>query len=531
MKMIIRLLGILFVCFLLPCGAMRSSAQSFLTSGLAAYYPFNGNANDASGNGNNGTVQGATLTTNRFGIPNSAYYFTGNFSTYISIPDSPSLDITNNVTVSVWIQTGGGGYTGPDIVGKYNYFLGLSDTSSSPKFEFGIQPSTGVVFSPSFPLNPNNWVFATGTYDGQLIDIYINGILAGQLAASGTIGNKHEPLGIGENLDDGSDYVLGSISDVRIYNRALSSNEVAQLYAYESTTHPRTATGTATLAGGFVVGVNLNDNGYGYTNTPIVQLIGGGGSGAQAVAVVSNGIVTTVNVLNAGFGYTNAPVVVIEPPLIYNPVLGIAPMSSLAFSNLTVGVGYQLQQFVNYYWANLPINFTATNTINTLFTAGLGGEYRLALTPVPTQAFANPQVVNGFVVGATVTNHGSGYLTIPAVNIYGDVGSNATAVASISGGTVTGITITDAGIGYTNMVTVQIDPPPVPAVSPTMQLVMRVDSSSLAPYHNYQLQFMPDITGTWMNWNSGLFSPTAATNSQFIFITNSTGYFRLQFVQ
>ncbi|MGA9778350.1 MAG: hypothetical protein ACLPRE_04365 [Limisphaerales bacterium] len=52
--------------------AMPVHAQTFLTNGLLAYYPFNGNANDASGNGNNGVVYGATLTTDRFGMSNSA---------------------------------------------------------------------------------------------------------------------------------------------------------------------------------------------------------------------------------------------------------------------------------------------------------------------------------------------------------------------------------------------------------------------------------------------------------------------------
>ncbi|MBK7031388.1 MAG: hypothetical protein IPH45_20325 [Bacteroidales bacterium] len=47
------------------------------TNGLSAWYPFNGNANDLSGNGNDGTVNGATLTTDRFGNPNSAYSFNG----------------------------------------------------------------------------------------------------------------------------------------------------------------------------------------------------------------------------------------------------------------------------------------------------------------------------------------------------------------------------------------------------------------------------------------------------------------------
>ena len=52
-----------------------ATAQSWITNGLVAYYPFNGNANDESGNGNDGTNYGAALTTDRKGNPNSAYSF------------------------------------------------------------------------------------------------------------------------------------------------------------------------------------------------------------------------------------------------------------------------------------------------------------------------------------------------------------------------------------------------------------------------------------------------------------------------
>jgi hypothetical protein len=292
------------------------------------------------------------------------------------------------------------------------------------------------------------------------------------------------------------------------------------------------AIGTATITGSFVTGVNITNGGRGYTNTPLVRFIGGGGSGAGAFAVVSNGVVTSITVTNAGFGYTNAPVVVIDPPLITNPVLGIAPMSFLTFSNLTVGGTYQLQEAVLWYWANQPASFTASNTFYTQMVAGAvgSGNYRLALNPAPTQAFATPQVVNGFVVGATVTSGGSGYVTSPAVSIIGGHGTNATAVSYISGGVVTSISIISPGTGYTNTPTIEIAPPPAAAVSPTVLPVIRVDSANLATYYNYQIQFKPDITAPWINWSGGLFSPTDITNSQFIFITNSVGFLRLQYI-
>ncbi|HAO78463.1 MAG TPA: hypothetical protein DCQ92_05700 [Verrucomicrobia subdivision 3 bacterium] len=295
---------------------------------------------------------------------------------------------------------------------------------------------------------------------------------------------------------------------------------------------PRTGTGTATMSGVFVVGVNLVDGGSGYTNTPLVRFIGGGGSGTQGFATVSNGVVVSITVTDAGYGYTNTPLVVIEPPFILNPVLGIAPMSFLTFSNLTVSGIYQLQQSVAWYWTNQPLSFSATNSIYTQMFAGIvgSGDYRLALNPVPAQAFATAQVVNGFVVGVTVSSGGSGYVTSPTVSITGGHGTNATAVSYLSGGVVTSISITSAGIGYTNTPTVQIAPPPAAAVSPTVLPVMRVDSASLAPYDNYQIQFMPAIGGTWENWNGGLFTPTDVTNSQYLFITNGTGFFRLQYM-
>jgi hypothetical protein len=292
---------------------------------------------------------------------------------------------------------------------------------------------------------------------------------------------------------------------------------------------PRTATASPILTNDFVVGATITDGGYGYTNTPTVRIIGGGGSGAQAVAVVSNGVVIAVNVLDAGYGYTNTPIIVIDPPFIPNPVLGIAPMSFLSFSNLTLGGVYQLQRAVAWYWSNQPVSFTATNALYAQMVAGVAGsgEYRLALNPVPAQAFATALVSYGFVVQATVTSGGSGYVTSPAVTIVGGGGTNATAVSHFSGGIVTSIAITDAGIGYTNTPTVQIAPPPAAAVPPTVSPVMRVDSTRLAPYNNYQIQFKPALGGTWGNWVGGLFSPTDVTNSQYVFITNGAGFFRV----
>ena len=469
-----------------------------------------------------------------------AFSFDGSTG-YVEVPENDLWAFgTNSFTIELWANwnvapegysifigndEGGGEYTRKWIFSLVGGLL-----------EFTIQsPPLSPVFLVQAPFTPsvNQWYHLGVVRNGNVFTVFLNGVAVGSEANSIPIAHANAPLTIGQT--EGLGYFNGKLDEVSIYNRALGSNEIAAMYNAGSAGKcrpPRLATASAVLAYDFVVAAKVTDGGYGYTNTPTVKIISGGGSGAQAVAMVSNGVVVGITITDAGIGYTNAPLVVIEPPFIPNPVLGIAPMSFLAFSNLTIGGVYQLQQSVAWYWSNQPVSFTATNALYTQMVAGVvsSGNYRLALNPVPAQAFATPEVVNGFVVGATVTSGGSGYVTSPAVRIVGGGGSSATAVAQISGGVVTNITITDAGIGYANTPMVEIAPPPAAAVSPTVLPVMRLDSASLAPYDNYQIQFKPDLGGAWGNWNGGLFSPTDVTNSQYLFITNGVGFFRLQYV-
>jgi hypothetical protein len=74
----------------LSLGLLFGPVHADLNDGLVAHYPFNGNANDESGNGNHGMVNGATLTEDRFGNIDSAFHFDGR--SYIVVPSSPSLE-------------------------------------------------------------------------------------------------------------------------------------------------------------------------------------------------------------------------------------------------------------------------------------------------------------------------------------------------------------------------------------------------------------------------------------------------------
>jgi hypothetical protein len=288
---------------------------------------------------------------------------------------------------------------------------------------------------------------------------------------------------------------------------------------------PRPATATAITNNGFVVAVTITDGGVGYTNTPQVYLVGGGGTGAVATATVSNGVVTGITILNAGFGYTNPPLVAIAPP--FPLTLGIAPATVLAFSGLQAGTNYQLQILQSETWGNLGSSFMAAGDNFTQHFDGTvnGSMYRLMALPIPYGATATPNLAFGFVVAATINDGGSGYVSVPAVQIIGGGGSGAQASAVVSNGVVMAINIGNAGSGYTDTPTIQIDPPPVPALLPSVAKAFRLDYNGLTPALTYQLQASPDLSG-WTNFGTN-FTATDYTNSQYLNFGTNSQFFRL----
>jgi hypothetical protein len=209
--------------------------------GLVAYYPFNGNANDESGNGNNGTVNGATLTLDRFGNTNSAYYFNGT-SAYIEVPDSNSLDVTGGLTIMAWVKPDINNVTLP-IVNKYRsdfgyraYWLyGWTVGEHGPWFRVCTGgPAENIGDAYVLELLPTtSWTFVSGTYDGSEVKLYINGTLKNTGTVSGMINTNSLPLRIGADDELQINYFKGSMDDIRIYNGALSASEIQALYNRE----------------------------------------------------------------------------------------------------------------------------------------------------------------------------------------------------------------------------------------------------------------------------------------------------------
>jgi hypothetical protein len=315
------------------------------------------------------------------------------------------------------------------------------------------------------------------------------------------------------------------VSDMASYQVIITNNYgcVTSSTANLFVIHP--AVISPVVSFGFVVDATITDGGYGYTTPPVVRIIGGGGSGAVATATVSNGVVTGITILNAGSGYTNAPIVAIAPP--FPLTLGIAPATGLTFTNLRVGTNYQLQISQSATWVNLGSSFVADAGSYTQYFDGTvsGFLYRLMALPIPYGATATPIVTNGFVVSATVNDGGSGYVSVPAVQIIGGGGSGAHGTATVSSGAVTAINMNNAGFGYTSLPTIQIDPPPVPALLPNAEKAFRLDYNGLTPLLTYQLQASPGLSG-WTNFGTN-FTATDYTNSQYFISATNGLFFRL----
>lgn len=210
------------------------------TNGLIGYYPFNGNANDESGNKNNGVVNNVVLTTDRKGINNKAYLFDGKTS-YIDLGKNIN---PQSFTISSWVKTTPISGNVSAIVSKIqnipnNYFY---------NFEFRIQ---GDLLNCHIPdanswtsitgvqkVTKDNWIHAVVTYDKSTSEaiLYLNGIKdkVGTYKYSSSnnsttfIGAR--PLNLVGSKQITDLFFNGSLDDIRIYNRVLLENEVQALY-------------------------------------------------------------------------------------------------------------------------------------------------------------------------------------------------------------------------------------------------------------------------------------------------------------
>ena len=226
------------ILLLVHCQVFGQSVPTYVpTNGLVGWWPFNGNAQDGSGNGNHLTNYGAQLTTDRFGINNSCYSFNGN-SNYLSRGVFGLI----NCTVSIWAYTTSyplfHPYGPPESVFFYNGYgdvAGFGLRAAHSKLLVITGGINGDVTNSNFLPALNNWYNLVLVKSSNNYSLYSNG----QLLSSGSAGmNPYAGLfviGAGHSSDNSfSGYYSGKIDDIGIWNRALTQQEITNLYNAQS---------------------------------------------------------------------------------------------------------------------------------------------------------------------------------------------------------------------------------------------------------------------------------------------------------
>ncbi len=202
------------------------------TGELTAFYPFNGNANDESGNNNNGFVYQAALTSDRFGNTNSAYSFDG-VNDYIQIQNSSAINFQNSITLNFWMKVGNF-FTDreayPISHGNWENRWKISITDKKIRWTIKTSSETKDLDSET-ELSLDSLYNVTAVYDGSDIEVYLNGELDAFSNFSGNILTTDIDLIFGQNLPGNNNYNFkGILDDIRIYNYALPYDQIQELY-------------------------------------------------------------------------------------------------------------------------------------------------------------------------------------------------------------------------------------------------------------------------------------------------------------
>lgn len=224
-----------------------------LATGLVGEYLFNGNASDSSGNGKNGVINNLSLTTDRFGATGAAYNFSGNYS-YITIPTLVP-NIGAGATMFAWFKADPSQLFGQqNIISQprgnlpfQNQLVGLrlqintGDGASNFRVNAGYNDNTqnSVAFGPdNTAVADGNWhsvattLFSDST--SRTLSVYFDGVFAQSVSLTPLNVASDIPFYIGTQFDplttNNESPFIGAIDDVRVYNRALNTEELHALH-------------------------------------------------------------------------------------------------------------------------------------------------------------------------------------------------------------------------------------------------------------------------------------------------------------
>ena len=232
-------------------------------SGLVAAYGFNEGTGttvmDASGNGNNGTISGATWTTS--GKYGNALGFNGT-SALVTINNATMLQLSTAMTLEAWVNLSTVSSAWRDVIYKANdnyYLEGTSMTSGRPAMggKFASSPLYATT-----ALAVNTWMHLAATYDGTTTRLYVNGTQVSSQAQTGAMAASTNPLQIGGDSLYGQ-FFQGTIDEVRIYNVALTAAQIqadmnAPISAVGATNDTQPPTAPANLTATVVSSSQIN---------------------------------------------------------------------------------------------------------------------------------------------------------------------------------------------------------------------------------------------------------------------------------
>jgi hypothetical protein len=457
------------------CGTGTTSGSAIITvnpnTQLLACYPFNGNAQDSKGT-NHGTVNGATLTTDRFGNANSAYSFNG-ASNYIAIPGASLAPA--EYTYAAWVNTNtlndysqtilSIGWLGADQV------LALSNTTgTTANWNFA-----SYIYQAALPIpqilstigvTANTWHFVVATRTLNELKLYIDGQIVGTTSSTGLPPLYATPIAgaIGARSRADIQFFNGKIDDVKIYNGALNQAQITGIYLAEQqcpiveTGGLITATSLSTTTSCPSGKVNVNvitNNITASAGTPLsVELSNSSGSFASPIQIgtgTTNNILCTIPAnITAGnykirvtFGTSPNQVISVNTlPLTINP----APTATISgtVSIITGGT------------ASLTVNFTGTGpwtyrlSGNTTDVTTSVSPATISVSPTITTTYTLTSVNNTCGVGIT---SGSAVITIniiPQLLACYKFDGNAQDSKGNHSGTISGATLTADRFGKPN---------------------------------------------------------------------------------
>jgi hypothetical protein len=395
-------------------------SQNSLTpidSALVACYPFSGNANDLSGNGYNGVVQGAALTADRFGNPNSAYYFAGNTTTTnILIPGFGAALSGAGVSISFWANKTSYETRAAFLMTADNasnrlcacVYYGNMVSNAQVFWDCGDIFNNGRQFYNGCPLPAagvwDHWVMVTAVPgNGNFMKVYKNGVLQNtKLSSSTFVASATRSLSIGGGFDvsNGNLWFEGKLDDIRIYKRALTQNDVTFLFntnfscSYAAMPPVTTVSVNST---NYCANTNIqcysnSTNGatsWSWSVSPVATIIT---STVQnpAINFPSSGVYTiSVQASNAyGPGNVATQTVFINP----TPVMTVSPASQTVCFGTTASA--TASGASNYTWSsaggnNANVTYTSAGPANYTVTGAIGsctasGNMAVTTLSVPT---------------------------------------------------------------------------------------------------------------------------------------------------